>query len=963
MTNSSTESPSTDREPESARQNPSVAPEDDVTGSGQGPVSRTGLTQILGRLRGSWPAIIVLLGFLAYAIAWSAISLTRFDNHHALVYDLGVTMEQMWLVTNSHYSLQTALVNFLYEGLPFVLFPVAVLGGYPAMLILQTLAVGGTAFPIYGIAARLLKDRTSAMLLALSSLVFFVSSGANWYDFHFEVFFPIIFLSAYYLLLVGQRKLSFALFLFVAFVRFPFGVFPLMFGLLVIFESMFLHRDVDGMPNRLARRYGMALALAATGLLLVTFFVALPVVLGKGQFTALLQFSQTTSSPGPAIGAFDRLLTLLLPLGALLFLPLFSRRWVLFLVPYGFLLFATGFWAYSYPYAFAYQYVDSIVPFLYLGTIDALAAGMPIAVLWGKRKSLDAPEGGTGPRVSLRAVSSSLLVVVVVAALFLQPYGPLNGLTPEPFDFQENLSANSTLLQEYDHLSALIPRSDPNVLIQGNMPELFPRPLAANEPLVPGVSLFANFSESDVVNGSFPLWQYGKTVYVPFDYAIADLNSPQFLYGTPSMQDFVQAMYGSGAYGILGEAGGMILLKHYYSGPVEYYEPVTATFPVSSLLEWPDYTPIAGRTIASTNVGGNTPLWNGPFTPLMPGSYQVSFALESTNTSGRNVALVQVLGGPRAALIVQSTLNGANFTAPDRWQNITVQFYASAPENYVQFILRSLQWNGTLTLSGISLRQLGPPSTTYRVGLSPRDDLFYQLLRQIPNGSVVLLQPGFSEGVLNLTVEVPGNQTVIPDFILADPFSPGFACSPSCNPNLSMEGLVDSALENRTYGVLAEVEGMILMQRGYLGTVATFAPYVGTYYPGDLFAWPSEDPLPNATLSVSNVSGSDWPALWNGPFSGLAPGTYTVTFGLRTTTTASTDQAMFQVLASPTANVLLYQEPFNGTLFPEANEWTNVSLTFSAPLSYDSAQFIVRALNWSGTLSLRTISVVQQSYP
>lgn len=690
--------------------------------------------------------LVVLAGYAVYVAFWSALTVTRFESHHALVYDLGLALEQMWLPVHAPPSALSSLFIFMNEGSTYVLSPVGLIGGYPAILVLQTLAIGGLSLPIYGIAARLLKDRTAAMILALSSLIFFVSGGANWYDFHFESFVPVVFLTAYWLLLAGHRKSSFGAFVAISFIRFPFGVFPFLYGALVVFEATVLRQDVDGMPRVLARKYGALLAVTCATLLAATLFLALPADLGTGQFSALLQYSQTTSAGGPAVSRYDELLTLVLPLTAMLFLPLFSRRWVVFLVPYTFLLVTTGFWAYSYPYAFSFQYVFTLVPFLYLGLIDASAR-----VQWTRL--------GRGPTAlfrrfrrfrrtaNVRSIALVILGVMLVLGLFFEPYGPLNGATHFPYDTSANLATNETFLAEYHHLAQLIPPSDSNVLIQNNMPELFPRPLAGNEPLVPGVSLFANFTNSDAVNGSFPVWQFGKIVYIRFDYAIADEGSPQFVYGAPSMQDFVAGMYYSGAYGLLGEAGGMIVLEHNYSGPIEYYVPYSAHYPVESLFHWPSYAPVSSPVLTSTNTGGNTPLWNGPFVPLLPGSYRVTFTLETTNTSDGNAALVQVLGGSHAALLRQQNLTGADFVAHDTWEHYEVNFTALGPERDVQFVVRSLNWNGSLSVSGISLRQLAAPSPTFRAAASVRATAPSSRLELGPKGSTALLSPGHARGV------------------------------------------------------------------------------------------------------------------------------------------------------------------------------------------------------------------------
>lgn len=904
----------------------------------------------------------VLLGYAIYVAVWSSLTIVRFQSHHALVYDLGLALEQMWLPVHAHSSVATSVYVFLNEGLPYVLSPVGLIGGYPAILILQTLAVGGLALPIYGIATRLLRDRSVAMVLALSSLVFFASGGANWYDFHFESFFPLVFLTAYFLLLTGHRKSSFVAFVAICFVRFPFGVFPFLYGALLVFEAVVLRQEVDGMPRVLARKYGLLLAGTCGALLLVTLFVALPVVLGTGQFTALLQFSQTTSSSGPTTGAYDRLLTLVLPLATMLFLPLFSRRWIVFLAPYSFLLLATGFWAYSYPYAFSYQYVFSLVPFLYLGLIDVLAR-REAQEHQKRRASTVRKLHRLRARLDLRRLALVILATTLLTALFLEPYGPFNGVTEFPYGTSANLTTNETLLTEYHQLSRLIPSSDSHVLIQDNMPELFPRPLAGNEPLVPGVSLFANFTHSDAVNDSFPVWQYGKIVHVRFDYVIADQGSPQFFYGTPNMQDFVTAMYGSGAFGVLGEAGGMIVLERNYTGPAQYFVPYSAYYPVSSLFRWPDYAPISAPVLTATNTGANVPLWNGPFAPLMPGSYAVTFTLRSSDTSDNNSALVQVLSGPRAALLQEQTLTGSEFPANGTWMRYSMDFYAPGPEGNVQFLLRSLTWKGSLSLADISVHQLAAPTPTFRLGITLRDTAFYDLLATIPKGSTTLMQPEYAQGVLNLTVQTAVNSTVAPRFILVNPFASDYTCAGACGGALSIEDLVNQGLENATYGIVGEVDGILLLERGYTGVAQWYSPFQERVYPGDLVTpYPYDLPLANATLVFSNVGGS-FPALWNGPFAVLPPGVFTVSFNVQASSNATTNLGAMQILTGPYGEVILNQTNFTGSAIPRPGVWTNLTADFTAPISYNSVQYLVRVTNWSGSFLLSSILLTQTGLP
>ena len=56
---------------------------------------------------------------------------------------------------------------------------------------------------------------------------------------------------------------------------------------------------------------------------------------------------------------------------------------------------------------------------------------------------------------------------------------------------------------------------------------------------------------------------------VRIDYVLADLNSPLYLFKTPSMYDFMSVLYGSEKYGIVGETSGFVLLERNYTDPIK----------------------------------------------------------------------------------------------------------------------------------------------------------------------------------------------------------------------------------------------------------------------------------------------------------------------------------------------------------------------------------------------------------
>ena len=80
----------------------------------------------------------------------------------------------------------------------------------------------------------------------------------------------------------------------------------------------------------------------------------------------------------------------------------------------------------------------------------------------------------------------------------------------------------------------LIPRSDPYVAFQDNLPQVLPRPLPDGGALLMGGYL-GSFSSFTIVNATSNLWPIhtstGKVTSIPIDYAIADANNSNFYYG------------------------------------------------------------------------------------------------------------------------------------------------------------------------------------------------------------------------------------------------------------------------------------------------------------------------------------------------------------------------------------------------------------------------------------------------
>lgn len=151
----------------------------------------------------------------------------------------------------------------------------------------------------------------------------------------------------------------------------------------------------------------------------------------------------------------------------------------------------------------------------------------------------------------------------------------------------------------------------------------------------------------------------------------------------------------------------MMLFEFGYRGPLQYFVPLSQAFGPTDLFNSQTGAPLSGPSVSSTNTSGGGALWVGPYSFLSPGLYNVTFQLETTDLNSNNSALIQLLAGPTASVILgQFRIGATNFTEPSSWTNITTTVYINSTYDWVQYIARSYGWQGTLLLRSIAVIQL-----------------------------------------------------------------------------------------------------------------------------------------------------------------------------------------------------------------------------------------------------------------
>ncbi|MEM3290593.1 MAG: hypothetical protein QW046_03670, partial [Candidatus Micrarchaeaceae archaeon] len=263
----------------------------------------------------------------------------------------------------------------------------------------------------------------------------------------------------------------------------------------------------------------------------------------------------------------------------------------------------------------------------------------------------------------------------------------------------------------------LIPSSDPYVLTQDNLPQLYWRFCDNSSSLS---ELFNNLmvtSFTDFSNNISGEYHYANTshgaVNLRIDYVLADLGSGFYYWGSPNMAKITNIFYGSGSYGLVAEASNIVLLEKNYTGPLKYYNPIFEYINPDYFSTWTPVQWINNMiTITNYTSKGFINPWKGPWDlALPPGTYKIDFKLMTTNISKNNKISLWISGyDPNFRYFNMTTITGQNFSGAYQWTNISMEIKIDNFTAGIMFQGIDPNWNGTLFFNGVTIKQIAPPS-------------------------------------------------------------------------------------------------------------------------------------------------------------------------------------------------------------------------------------------------------------
>jgi hypothetical protein len=167
----------------------------------------------------------------------------------------------------------------------------------------------------------------------------------------------------------------------------------------------------------------------------------------------------------------------------------------------------------------------------------------------------------------------------------------------------------------------------------------------------------------------------------------------------------------------------------------------------------------------------------------------------------------------------------------------------------------------------------------------------------------------------------------------------------------------EPALVNGSFGVLAEGQGALLLERGFHGPPALFDPDNQTLNGASLSAFDPSDAVGNEIIgSAASFS------LWYGPFATLYPGNYTVTYQLASTVAgnASTQLLTIDATANQGATTLATENLFASN-FTAANAPTEFALHFDLSEIMTNVEFRGMSPTGAATLTMLDVELTQNS--
>lgn len=625
-------------------------------------------------------ALLTVFVFL-YAIIMSYLSLIKYYTFNATAWDLGIFSQSMHTTLNFHTLFYNNLelgshfhVHFspiLFLCLPFY----AIYQSPTTLLILQAVAVALGGVPLYFLAKREFESPKHSVAFTALYFLYPALHGANLFDFHPEAFIPLFGFSTLYFYKNEKWGKYFIFLIVLLMIKEDMPLVAIGIGLYGFFSNIKLLLKKRINKNMIIALFTIFIGIAWLFLafFMVSYFVRLDGyeslwdygyshhtmnVYGEfGKGGPLNVFSHIISNPLESIVQFSNPPSQKLIFFTALFLPLCMFAFVdiphilLFLPTLLELMFASN------PYYFdiAYHYPFQLTPTIFVATVYGIKKISTI------NKQIEVNKK-TLTRVLLVMAMATLITLSFITQIIMQ---------------NVPLTVNQTDEIKSKVISLIPINTNPHILTQN---DYFPHVCNSNYSYA-----YWNTTNVDYILIDLCSFWYRNQIPAPDEYI--------FKYGEPkkTFSMIIKDYIDSGEFGLLAQAGGLLLYKRGYEGNLSLYSPYTRIINWQELYFF-DATIISDFTAVSKKIllhkassGFGETFWYGPYIGVPPGEYEVRFRLKIGNLTDEYVISLDVFDYLNGKTLAKGIITGHNFPEANTWQEIVLQFKLNEFASQVEF--------------------------------------------------------------------------------------------------------------------------------------------------------------------------------------------------------------------------------------------------------------------------------------
>ena len=260
-------------------------------------------------------------------------------------------------------------------------------------------------------------------------------------------------------------------------------------------------------------------------------------------------------------------------------------------------------------------------------------------------------------------------------------------------------------------------------------------------------------------------------------------------------------------------------------------------------------------------------------------------------------------------------------------------------------------------------------NTRQQISQKEYDVVLGEMISLIPTGLSVMAQNNIPQlaqyHILLFPSQVISNTTILkyPSYVIVDPYNSFFTnpVFPGEPQDMNAMNTFDRLFATGDYGVLAQADGITLLEEHYTGNPVIYHPFSENFNLSNL-------EIPNG-VNVVNQSGIEYlenltgSTAWYGPYITLPPGSYKISIRLESTNMSENSSFLFQVISSTQglkSTSVLDQQIIDGKSFGNSS-YINSSLEFTANSYCLNVEFRAVNATWYPNLSLSGISVKQIS--